>query len=70
MKKAVDMKFELYEDKTGQWRWRLVAKNGRTVADGGEGYHSQGNARRAVKAFRHCVTSATIVVVPKVEPQA
>lgn len=70
MNKKVDMKFELYEDKAGQWRWRLVAKNGRTVADGGEGYHSQGNARRAVKAFRHCVTSATIVVVPKPEPQA
>lgn len=68
MNKKVDMKFELYEDKAGQWRWRLVAKNGRTVADGGEGYHSQGNARRAVKAFRHCVGSATIVVVPRVEP--
>lgn len=68
MNKKVDMKFELYEDKAGQWRWRLVAKNGRTVADGGEGYHSQGNARRAVKAFRHCVTSATIVVLPRAEP--
>lgn len=59
------MKFELYEDAAGEWRWRLKAKNGRTVADSGEGYRGQGNARRAVKAFRHVVYSAEIVVVPK-----
>lgn len=28
----------LYTDKTGEWRWRLVATNGKTVADSGEGY--------------------------------
>lgn len=61
------MKFELYEDKTGQWRWRLVAKNGKTVADSGEGYHSQGNARRALKAFRHVVTPAPVVVIKSQE---
>lgn len=63
------MKFEIYEDKAGQWRWRLVAKNGRTVADSGEGYHSQGNVRRALKAWRHQATSATVVVI-KSEAQA
>lgn len=56
------MKFVIYTDKAGQARWRLVAKNGRTVADSGEGYHSEGNARRALKAFRHCVGAAPVVV--------
>lgn len=32
------MTFHVYRDTAGQWRWRLVAKNGRTVGDSGEGY--------------------------------
>lgn len=59
------MRFEIYEDARGEWRWRLVAKNGQTVADGGEGYKKEGNARRALKAFRHLVGAARIVVVEK-----
>jgi len=59
------MRFEYFEDKAGSWRWRLVAKNGRVVADGGEGYHSQGNARRAVKAFRTQVGDARHVILLK-----
>lgn len=56
------MKFELYEGKDG-WRWRLVAKNGRIVADSGEAYHGQGNARRALKVFRKGCNDADVVVV-------
>jgi uncharacterized protein YegP (UPF0339 family) len=57
------MRFELYEDKAGGWRWRLVAKNGRIVADSGEGYKGQGNARRALKAFRKGCDDAKVLVV-------
>lgn len=32
------MKFEIYQGADGQWYWRLVARNGRIVADGCEGY--------------------------------
>ena len=50
------MKFEIYPDKAGEWRWRLVAGNGRIVADSGEGYASKANVKRAIKrlitAFR------------------
>ena len=28
----------LYTDKQNLWRWRLVATNGKTVAESGEGY--------------------------------
>ncbi|MGZ0746801.1 DUF1508 domain-containing protein [Haloparvum sp. AD34] len=41
--------FETYRDTGGQWRWRLVHRNGNILADGGEGYASHGNARRAVQ---------------------
>ncbi len=32
------MKFNIYKDKADEWRWRLVATNGKIVADSGEGY--------------------------------
>lgn len=41
--------FEVYKDTAGEWRWRMVASNGRIVADSGEGYGSKGNARRALE---------------------
>lgn len=31
-------KFIIYLDKQNQFRWRLKARNGRIVADSGEGY--------------------------------
>lgn len=45
------MHFETYQDAAGEWRWRAVARNGKIVADGSEGYASQRNARRAVNRF-------------------
>lgn len=38
---------EVYEDRRGEWRWRAVARNGKIIADGAEGYASKGNAKRA-----------------------
>jgi uncharacterized protein YegP (UPF0339 family) len=35
------MSYEYYKDKKGEWRWRLVASNGRIIADSGEGYSSE-----------------------------
>lgn len=43
------IKFEIYKDKKKQWRWRLVAKNGKNVANGGEGYYMKFNVKRAIK---------------------
>jgi len=32
------MAYTVYKDIAGYWRWRLVAQNGKTIADSGEGY--------------------------------
>ena len=32
------MRYELYRDAGGQWRWRLRVQNGNVIADSGEGY--------------------------------
>ena len=30
--------FKVYKDKAGEWRWTLIAANGRKIGDSGEGY--------------------------------
>ena len=41
--------FEIYQDRRGDWRWRLYARNGRIVADSGEGYARQSGAIAAMR---------------------
>jgi uncharacterized protein YegP (UPF0339 family) len=40
---------DVYKDKAGEFRWRLVAPNGKIIADGGEGYSTRASAVRAAK---------------------
>jgi uncharacterized protein YegP (UPF0339 family) len=34
-----------------QWYWRIKSHNGKTLADGAEGYASKGNCKRALDKF-------------------
>lgn len=54
------MKFVIYKDTGGKYRWRLVAGNGQTVASSGEAFESQSNARRAAENVKDNAGSATI----------
>lgn len=44
-------KFEVYQDKKGEWRWRYVQK-GQIMADSSEGYATAFGAKRAISALR------------------
>ncbi|MFB6301057.1 MAG: HVO_2922 family protein [Halobacteriales archaeon] len=44
--------FELYEDKRGEFRWRLRHRNGNILADSGEGYSSKSGAREAIASVK------------------
>jgi hypothetical protein len=57
------MKFEIYADAGGNYRWRLVASNGKTVASSGESFDSKSNARRAAENVRDNAGKAEIVEV-------
>lgn len=46
---------DFYEDSAGEWRWRFTARNGRVMADSGEGYATESNARRAWLRFSSLV---------------
>ena len=42
------MKFHVYKSRNGEWRWRLVARNGKIVANSGEGYKSRAHTLRMI----------------------
>ncbi len=44
--------FELYEDKGGEYRWRLVHRNGNVIADSGEGYSRKASAKNGIESVR------------------
>ena len=46
------VRFEVYTDRAGEARFRLRHQNGNILADGGEGYASRRNVRRAITALR------------------
>lgn len=54
--------FEVYEDRGGKWRWRVLAVNGATVGASGEAFHSEGNALRAANLEASFYIEGTVSV--------
>ncbi len=52
--------YELYRDSAGEWRWRLVHKNGNILADSGEGYSARAAARNGVESVRENIADAEV----------
>lgn len=42
-------KFEVYQDKRGEWRWRRTASNGQIVGASSEGYDKRGDCEANMK---------------------
>ena len=53
------MRFELYRDAKGEWRWRLRARNGEVIADSGEGYLRREDCEHGIALVRQS-TEASI----------
>ncbi len=51
---------ELYKGKKG-WYIRIIARNGKIVADGGEAYYNYTNAKRAAERLRANLLFSEIV---------
>ncbi|USZ68564.1 YegP family protein [Halorussus salilacus] len=52
--------FELYEDRSDEWRWRLVHDNGNVIADSGEGYASKQKARQGIESVKSNAPEAAV----------
>ena len=52
-------KFEIYTDKAGEYRFRLTAKNGQTIASS-EGYTQMSGCTNGIESVRTNATNATV----------
>lgn len=60
-KKEANPKFEIYQDKKGEYRFRLKAKNGQIIASG-EGYTKLASCKNGVESVRKNAKGAKIEV--------
>ena len=54
-------RFSVYKDREGNFRWRLRAANGLTIADSGEGYTRERDAKRAVRGVKLAVAATMLL---------
>ncbi len=47
------LKFEVYKDAKGEFRWRLKGPDGKVVATGGQGYKGKVACQRGVEIIKH-----------------
>jgi len=53
-------KFEIFKDKAGEYRWRLIHTNRQVIANSGEGYTTQANAMSGINSVKENAPSATV----------
>jgi uncharacterized protein YegP (UPF0339 family) len=53
-------KFNLYKDKAGEFRWKLISSNGLEIACSGEGYKAKANAVNGIEAVKKDAPKAAI----------
>jgi hypothetical protein len=52
-------KFEIYKDKRGEFRWRLLADNNQVIATG-EGYASKDGCKNGIESVKKNAPEAEI----------
>ena len=57
------MKFEVYADRSGEFRWRLRARNGELMAVSEEGFTRKNSCLNSVKRIQQEAASAEIEVL-------
>jgi uncharacterized protein len=64
-------KFELFQDKRGEYRWRLRHQNGQVIADSGESYTTKAAAINGIESVKKNVAQANIKDLnePEVKPE-
>ena len=56
-------KFELYKDKSGEFRFRLKAGNGEVIAIASEGYTTKAAAKNGIDSIKRNAGDAEVVEV-------
>jgi len=58
----VEMRFVIYQDAIGSWRWQLVSSNGQIMADSGEAYIDKNNVKDAVNTITENIKTGNFAV--------
>jgi len=54
-------RFEIYKDKSDEFRFRFKAPNGQTMFSGGQGYSSKSSLKKSITSIQKNVADADIV---------
>lgn len=65
---AAELRFIISKDSSGKFRWKLVSRNGQTVATPGQGYASKQSCRDGIELIKQNAASATIEDKTKTKP--
>ena len=57
---AVVTKFQIYQDRKGEYRWRLRARNGEIIADSNESYSSKARCEHGIDLVKGQASSAEV----------
>lgn len=52
--------FEVFQDKAGEYRWRLQAANNEVIADSNEGYKSKASCLNGIASVKRIAGDAPI----------
>ena len=59
-RKAAAAKFEVYKDRSGEYRWRLRAQNSQVLATSGDGYTEKRSCLAAIDSVRRNAADAPV----------
>lgn len=54
------MRFKVYKGQNGDWYWRLVADNGKIIADSAEGYRNKADLEHAIMIIKAYAPQAPV----------
>ncbi|MER2249978.1 DUF1508 domain-containing protein [Methylorubrum podarium] len=60
------MRYELYRDAGGQWRWRLRVQNGNVIADSSEGYVHREDCERGIALVKNSGEASIVDMTTKI----
>ena len=60
------MRFELYRDAAGAWRWRLRVQNGNVIADSAEGYVRREDCEHGIELVRSSAQASVVDMTLKI----
>ena len=60
------MRFELYRDAGGHWRWRLRTANGEVVADSAEGYARREDCEHGIALVKGSGAASTVDMTTRI----